>query len=95
MADFRNFMKDLKKLDVRLGKILMTTIGANSTYRSNTATSYFTTSTRSNSASQSKLEKLHSEAKVILSQKANEIAEINKAIEDAEEQLNKLRAELA
>ena len=73
----------------------MTTFGANSTYRSSNTASLFSTSTRSNNANQSKLEKLHNEAKVILSQKANEISEINKAIEDAEEQLNKLRSDLS
>lgn len=95
MADFRNFMKDLKKLDVRLGKILMTNFGTTSAYRSKISSSLFSTTSNSNNANQSKLEKLHSEAKMILTQKANEISQINQAIEKAEEQLNMLRSELA
>ena len=95
MADFRNFMKDLKKLDVRLGKILMTNFGTTSAYRSKISSSLFSTTSNSNNSNQSKLEKLHSEAKMILTQKANEISQINQAIEKAEEQLNMLRSELA
>ena len=45
------------------------------------------------SASQSKIEKLNSEAQAILTQKADVIAELETAIEDAEKQLVKLRAE--
>ena len=48
---------------------------------------------RRESASQSKIEKLNSEAQAILTQKADVIAELETAIEDAEKQLVKLRAE--
>ena len=48
---------------------------------------------RRSSASQSKIEKLNTEAQTILSQKADVIAELEAAIEDAERELVKLRAE--
>ena len=53
MADFRNFMKDLKKLDVRLGKILMTNFGTTSAYRSKISSSLFSTTSNSNNSNQS------------------------------------------
>lgn len=51
-------------------------------------------SSRSNLNNQSRLEKIHAEAKSMLAQKAAEITELNGVIEKAEEQLKAVKAEL-
>ncbi|OHT12922.1 kinetoplast-associated protein [Tritrichomonas foetus] len=73
----------------------MSSYRTSSTYKSISSTRSLSKGSKATDNGHSKLEKLHTEAKTILSQKAQEIAQINHAIEQAEEQLGKLRSELS